>query len=103
MATRFVTVAAGQTVSSLFVVNGGNLLTVWVPSLSPANVHLDFATTSAAPVFHSFVPVADLPAIVSSSCPTRPCVAVVPFAPSPWVRLRLSSAVSDTVSFMVLG
>ena len=100
----FLTVASGFNVSSCATLERTDRpCAVFVPSMTGNAVRLAFTTTSGgagASAFGAYHAQGDVSDVVNSST-VRPAFGVVAHPPTPWCRVQLGAATTDTASFVL--
>ena len=101
MAIVSAVVASGFTVSSAVVLfPADRRWALYVPSMAPNTIRVDFATSSSANDFGPLYSAADQPATVTSGS-TRPAWSP-PFVPvTPFARVSLATVTLDVASFLL--
>lgn len=106
----FITVLSGTSVSTTAVLERSDrALTVFIPSMAPNAVRLQFATSSgaASAAFATYTTLnttsgtANMYDLVSSSA-TRPAVFVLGRPVTPFMRVQLGAVTTDTATFTIL-
>lgn len=96
-------IANGQTVSSAFYVDRADRgLAIYVASHAAIGIRIEFAVTSASLVFGP-VCVEDTGIIQVFSNGAADVWGVIKQVPSPWARIKVSSGLTTTTSFLVLA
>ena len=100
----FVVIGSGFSVSSCVTLERTDrACAIFVPSMTGNAVRLGFTTTSGGAGASSFGAVfvqGDLDSVVGSSS-VRPAWGIVPHVPSPWARIQLGAATTDTATFTI--